>query len=116
MFTHIIRITKQKKNESFLNEIKKVKHGPQILDDKVFADVVTYDNDYDIDGNVRLGLDKCLESCTGHCVEYGITGVSHCYPQTKALGRNYYTTLKNYENESDDVDRAGEKLVYPSMR
>jgi len=105
-----------KNSESFLNEIKKVKQGPQLLDDKVFADVVTYDNVYDAKGNARLGLDACLEACSGVCVEYGITGVAHCFPKTKALGRNYYTAVKDYEHEWDEIDRSGEKLVYPSMR
>lgn len=99
-------------HEYFLNDVMKVKRGPQILDDKLFTDVVTYDNDED----GRLGIDKCLEACNGTCLEYGISGIAHCFPRTFGYGKNYNTIMRDWENEVDEVERAGTKLVYPSIR
>lgn len=102
--------------EPFLSKLKQIHQKPQLLDDKLFADVQTYDNTYYKDGAVELGLNKCLKACTGTCLEYGVTGVAHCFPKTKALGMNYYTIAKDYNNEIEDIDRAGRTLVYPALR
>lgn len=68
---------------------------PKILDDKLFDDVTTFENDED----GRLGLDKCLAANCGTCVEYGLTGNALCFPKYKPLGKNYNTVtfglLKN---------------------
>ena len=100
-------------NEQFLAANKKVKNGPKILDDKLFSDVVTYDNDPDAEG--RLGIDKCLEGCPGRCLEFGNSGIAHCFPRYKPT-ENLYTATRNWENESDEFDRSANKLVYPAIR
>jgi hypothetical protein len=43
---------------------------------RLFNDVIVYEND--LDG--KLGIDKCLDNESGHCVEYGISGVAYYYP------------------------------------
>ena len=48
-----------------------------LLNDPLFKDVVYYEND----NNGRLGLDMCIESCDGNCVEYGQTGNAYCFPK-----------------------------------
>ena len=47
-----------------------------LLNDPLFKDVTYYEND-----NLgRLGLDMCVQSCNGYCVEYGVTGNAYCFP------------------------------------
>lgn len=52
-----------------------------ILDDPLFKDVVFYQNDDDVylEGK-KTGLDKCLDICTGKCVEFGMTSTAFCFP------------------------------------
>lgn len=87
-----------------LTNINIEKRRPEILDDKLFNDIVTYDND--IDG--RLGLDKCLEQCQGKCVEYGISGVAQCFPPSMVpqneitINKTTADSIADFENESRD--------------
>jgi hypothetical protein len=106
---------KSNKVESY-DPLTKQQTGPRkIQDDKVFADVKIYENDND-EGWGRIGLDKCLEYCNGVCVEYGVTGVAHCFPSQNSVKRNYYTTLRDTEYETEEVDRAGTKIKFPNLR
>jgi hypothetical protein len=56
----------------------------QYFYDKLFDDVVYYPNQYENDYNLNdinmIGWEKCKMECTGHCVEYGITGNAYCFP------------------------------------
>ena len=54
-----------------------------ILLDPVFSNVIVYNNDENpyVDGE-QIGLAKCLDRCDGTCVEYGITGIATCFPNT----------------------------------
>jgi hypothetical protein len=54
----------------------------QYFYDKLFDDVVYYDNDYDYDTGdlIKTGWDKCKMQCTGNCVEYFVSGNSYCFP------------------------------------
>lgn len=70
---------------------------PHFLDDKLFQDVLTFDNDED----GRLGLDKCLESNCGICVEYGLTGNAICFPKKTQLNKNTNTIILNWNNQVD---------------
>ena len=56
--------------------------GLDLLDDSLFSNVITYNNDDDPYARGKyLGIDKCLSECTGPCVEYGITGTGFCFPK-----------------------------------
>ena len=52
------------------------------LDDPLFADVGLYNNDINpyVAGE-ESGLEKCLYDCNGNCVEFGVTGITFCFPQ-----------------------------------
>jgi hypothetical protein len=60
----------------------------QYFYDKLFDDVVYYPNEYDQDYKTReeigklvsTGWIRCKEECTGHCVEFGLSGASYCFP------------------------------------
>lgn len=56
----------------------------QYFYDKIFDNVVYYPNEYEAQANwndvVATGWEKCQTDCQGHCVEYGITGNSYCFP------------------------------------
>jgi uncharacterized protein YxeA len=96
--------------------LTKIQDGPRkIQDDKLYSDVIVYDNDNQ-EGYGRSGLDKCLEYCKGTCLEYGVTGIAHCFPRDNSIKRNYYTTLRDKEYETEEIDRAGTKISYPNLR
>lgn len=111
-FRYLKNVTK----ENFLVDIKKINKTGQrdrsLLDDPLFGDVKEYNNDDD----GRLGLDKCLEYCNGNCLEFGQTGVAYCFPSVNPIKPNYNTTLRSFENETEDVDRATERMSYPGLR
>ena len=44
--------------------------------DKLFDDVYYYPNEED----GTTGWAKCKSECSGHCVEFGVHGVSYCFP------------------------------------
>lgn len=102
--------------ESFLVDIKKINKSSSrdhsILDDPLFGDVKEYQNDDD----GRLGIDKCLENCKGNCLEFGVTGIAYCFPRDNPIKANYNTTLRSFDNETDDVDRAASRMTYPGLR
>lgn len=100
-----------KQNEETFDPLTKIKPLLEYDPDKLFTDVVIYNNSDD-----RMGLDKCLGSCDGTCVEFGQTGVAHCFPRNTPYDRNYYTIFRNYENEIDESDRSSKSLVFPNLR
>jgi len=52
-----------------------------IISDDDFSDVVIYHNDeYPYPPNGKNGVVKCNDNCDGHCVEFGITGKTFCFP------------------------------------
>lgn len=61
----------------------------QYFYDKLFDDVIYYPNEYERDYNsseeigklITTGWIRCKEECPGHCMEYGITGASYCFPK-----------------------------------
>lgn len=56
--------------------------GNDLLDDSLFRDIIVYNNDEDpYQPGGRLGIDKCLDDCSGKCIEFGITGVGYCFPK-----------------------------------
>lgn len=48
----------------------------QYFYDKLFDDVYYYPNE----GDGTTGWQRCKTECAGHCVEYGVHGVSYCFP------------------------------------
>lgn len=99
-------------NEYFkLDNIKKVKQYPPLVEDKLFGDVHHYEND-----NSRLGLDKCLEGCNGTCVEYGPTGAATCYPKSD-YDPSYQGIMRQQDNDYETEDSGKtEKLKFANMR
>lgn len=56
--------------------------GTELTDDNLFQDVIIFKNDDDLyESNGRLGIDKCIDQCSGKCIEFGITGVGYCFPK-----------------------------------
>lgn len=99
------------KKEDF-SDISKgtMKTVPQLADDRVFEDIIVYSND-----DEKAGIFHCIDNCQGTCVEYGVTGVGHCFPSKSKLNNNYHTVLRNYENEHDDIDKAATNLSFPAL-
>ena len=73
-----------------------------ILDDKLFSDVIYYMSDNDLDGD--WGLDKCMDDCDGICVEFGMTTNAYCFPKDDGLVRSQYKQylLDNLDNMDDN--------------
>ena len=74
----------------------------QYLDDLLFANVITYEND-DVDNeNFKFensGIYKCLtnKNCNS-CVEYGVTGTTMCFP------KNHYNANSEYYDPKKRMD------------
>jgi len=48
----------------------------QYFYDQLFDDVYYYPNE----GDGTTGWYRCKTECPGHCVEFGLTGASYCFP------------------------------------
>ena len=92
------------------------KDQPLILisEDKLFNDIVPYENQ--VDG--RLGLDICLEKCNGECLEFGQTGNAYCFPNDgkTIIKSTFYETLRDDSYKYENTDEAPQKLLYPNLR
>ena len=76
--------TKEENRDVFHNKsINDVYHGKYINEDKLFSDLILFENDDNIyqSNNDKIGLQKCVTKCNGKCVEYGITGNTFCFPK-----------------------------------
>lgn len=52
-----------------------------IFSDPAFSDLIIYKNTINTHNVVlQTGIDKCLKSCDGTCMEYGLTGIGVCFP------------------------------------
>ena len=96
------------------DDLRKDKPLMLISEDKLFSDIVPYDNQ--LDG--RLGLDICLEKCDGECLEYGQTGNAYCFPNDgkTVIKSNYYETLRDNSYKYENTDEAPQKIIYPNLR
>jgi hypothetical protein len=110
----VVVYSKRIEQENFIESIQKVKNLGSIYDDPLFSDVVTYENDEGgPTGVLKLGIEKCIERCDGKCVEYGITGIAHCYPahnpidDAQALYYKEIAQQRFMENNADEVGNTG---------
>lgn len=70
--------------EPFTPELDKtVWYGYDIRDDDFFKNVKTFENDVN-----EYGIEKCLKTCDGGCVEYGVSGVAYCFPNERMYKKN----------------------------
>jgi len=71
-----------------------------------FDDIIEYQNDPD----GRIGLDKCIEGCNGYCVEYGLTGDSHCFPVHQQEDKDFYGMIVQNDRKLSfpNIDRTDE--------
>ncbi len=55
----------------------------QYFYDKLFDDVVYYENQYEdnysLNDIISTGMEMCEKKCRGTCVEYGVHGVAYCF-------------------------------------
>lgn len=96
------------------DDLRKDKPLMLISEDKLFSDIIPYDNQ--LDG--RLGLDICLEKCNGECLEYGQTGNAYCFPNDgkTVIKSTFYETLRDDSYKYENTDEAPQKLTYPNLR
>ena len=80
----------------------------------MFEDVKTFDNDPE----GRAGLDMCIDACDGLCVEFGQTGVAHCYPnpEKEQIKTIYYENLRDNTYATENIDEKPDKLVFSNLR
>ena len=89
----------------------KNKQNQQLLNDITFKDVVVYENE----PNGRTGLDRCFDNKTGHCVEYGQTGIAYYYPElptNKYFGR----IIDDDPIQIKYDDNTDQHMVFPNLR
>ncbi len=94
----------------------KVNNPPnKTYEDELFKSVINYENDPFPGG--KIGLEKCIEACNGECVEFGVTGIAHCFPNNgKIMKSTFYESLRDKSYETDMVDEKPHKLVYANLR
>jgi len=114
-----------KKNRPYNEEQKYNKHFDDIkvnkppnitYEDDIFANIITYENDIYLDG--KLGLEKCIEQCNGECLEFGQTGIAHCFPNDDKgiMKSSYYENLRDISYKTDMVGEKQDKLIYANLR
>jgi hypothetical protein len=59
-----------------------------ITDDTLFNDTKLIKGDGTLTG--EIGLEKCIKTCDGMCVEYGITGDAFCFPRDDSSAKDKY--------------------------
>jgi len=79
---------KKKTQSSVLPKIG-VRQGSDGLEGQLFEDVLMHHSDPLLDG--ELGVEKCIKSCKGMCVEYGMTSDAYCFPSDYAEIKDKYT-------------------------
>ena len=83
-------------------------------EDKLFTDMITYENDPD---GGQIGLDKCLAECQGNCLEFGQTGLAWCFPGSKGeTPPNYIENLRDSSDLTENIDEKPDKLIFANMR
>jgi hypothetical protein len=72
----------QKFKGTFTNFNGRMAIDDQYFYDKLFDDVVYYDNKYDRDTGdlISTGWQECKMACPNACIEYGVTGSTYCFP------------------------------------
>ena len=80
-----------------------VETGSNLLDDKLFQNVIVYNNV--IEGNhvKELGLMRCVNRCSGKCVEFGNMGLGLCFEDEKSQPLNIDRALKNNVYTHEDI-------------
>lgn len=69
------------KNNTFVPEEEIIREVIPIFHDPLFSDIKLYINDNKPYEEQISGLSKCLDNCSGKCVEFGITGNTFCFPK-----------------------------------
>lgn len=75
----IIQNTCIQENNEYMNNLNS-KKDIDLLNDNLFANVIMYNNDEDV--NQKLGINKCIDDpkCET-CVEFGVSGIAFCFPK-----------------------------------
>lgn len=70
-----------------------------IYNDTLFDDTITFNNTPD-----ELGIEICYKKCKGQCVEYGPTGIAHCFPTSSPILQTSYgdRNLVKIQKEPND--------------
>ena len=97
------------------DELRKDKPMVSILEDPLFNDVITHENDY---ATRKSGLDQCIETCNGSCVEFGQTSNAHCYPNPTGLiaKTTFYESLRDKTYKTENYDEKMHDLKFPNLR
>ena len=71
-------IQREELPEQSMKNVSEIKQKDRQLDDDIFKDTIMYENKE----NKYSGVEKCLDECSGRCVEYGYTNNAICFPIT----------------------------------
>ena len=103
-----------KYNNSF-DKLRKDKPISTIFEEPLFNDVITHQNNY---STHKSGLDQCIETCNGMCVEFGQTGNAHCYPNSSGaiIKSSFHESLRDKTYKTENYDEKPDKLHFPNLR
>ncbi len=66
-------------SENPTNKTKTITHPIDLLEDNAFSDVIFFRSDQ-IFGETT-GLQRCMDNCSGTCIEFGPTTNAMCFPR-----------------------------------
>ena len=108
-------LPKDGKYNKFFDDLRKSQPLSITYEDPLYGDVKTHENNLD---NMKSGLEECLDTCDGLCVEYGQTGIAHCFPNPKGkiAKSTFYESLRDKTYKSENYDERPHKLKFPNLR
>jgi hypothetical protein len=108
-------LSKPQKYDKYFDDLRKSKPLSITYEDPLYGDVKTYENDHISNTS---GLEKCLEKCDGLCLEYGQTGIAHCFPNPKGkiVKSSFYEALRDKSYKTENYNERSHNLKFPNLR
>ena len=108
-------VTKKDIRGKSFDQLRKDKELISITVEPLFNDVVTHENNYKTN---KSGLDECIETCNGMCVEFGQTSHAHCYPNPAGVvaKSTFYESLRDKTYRTENNGEKPNDLKFPNFR
>jgi hypothetical protein len=107
IFIVIFIYLKYNKSEKFDNTPTRIQPIFDIYKEPLFNDVIRFEN-----LNNKSGMTQCAEKCNGSCVEYGESGIAHCFPIMDSYKSTFH---ENLHDNTEDSNRKINKINFPAM-
>jgi hypothetical protein len=108
-------LPKKQKYDKYFDDLRKSRPLSITYEDPLYGDVKTYENNH---VTHKSGLEDCLEKCDGLCLEYGQTGIAHCFPNPKGkiVKSTFYEALRDKSYKTENYNERPHNLKFPNLR